>query len=84
MYIYPYVPQWPLRPLCDSSMHCTQTSDLTHPVISLMTHTGHDIEWVIRVTSALLRGVNIKLIKSNIGPIAEEQWQYLLGHKSYH
>ena len=36
----------------------TQTSDLTHPVISLMTYTGDDIEWVIRVTSTPLRGVN--------------------------
>ena len=27
----------------------------THPVISLMTHTGVDIEQVIRVTSTLLR-----------------------------
>ena len=35
-----------------------KTNDLTHPVISLMLHTGDDIEWVLRVTTTLLRGVN--------------------------
>ena len=41
----------------------------THPVISLMAHTGDDIERVICVTSTLLRGVSIKLKLSNFGPI---------------
>ena len=41
----------------------------THPVVSLMIHTGDDIEQVICVTSTLLRGVSIKLKLSNFGPI---------------
>ena len=49
-----------------------------------MTHNGDDIDLIIPVTSTLLRSVNIKLIKSNVGPIAEEQWQRLYGHKPYH
>jgi hypothetical protein len=46
-----------------------------HPVISLMTHTGVDIEWIIPVTSTPLRGVNDLPIKSTVGPIDEEQCQ---------
>ena len=38
---------------------------IIHSVISLMTFNSDNIEWVISVTSALLRGVSIKLIKSN-------------------
>ena len=41
----------------------------THPVISLMAHTGDDIEQVSPVTTTLLRGVSIKLKLSNVGPI---------------
>ena len=49
----------------------------THPVVSLMTHTGVDIEQVIRITSTIPRIASIKLIKSNVGPIAKEQCQCL-------
>ena len=48
---------------------------ITHPVISLMTHTVDDIEWVIRVTTTLLRSVSIELKLSNVGPIVEQKDQ---------
>ena len=41
----------------------------THPVVSLMTHTGDDIEQVIRITSTIPRIASIKLKLSNVGPI---------------
>ena len=42
---------------------------ITYPVISLMAHTGVDIEQVIRVTTTPPRGVSIKLKSSNVGAI---------------
>ena len=49
----------------------------THPVVSLMTYTGDDPDQVIRVTTTLPRSVRDLLIKSNVGPIGEEQCQCL-------
>ena len=63
----------PLQQLNALHRHVTST----HPVVSLMTHTGDDIEQVIRVTSTILRGFTDLLIKSNVGPITEEQCQCL-------
>ena len=40
-----------------------------------MTHTVDDIEWVIRVTTTLLRSVSIELKLSNVGPIVEQKDQ---------
>ena len=69
MYIYLYIPQWPMRtPMQQlNAMHRHVT--ITHPVISLMAHTGDDIEQVIRVTTTPPRGVSIKLKSSNVGAI---------------
>ena len=49
----------------------------THPVITLMAHTGDDIDQVIRVTSTLPNSVSIKLKLSNSGPIVKQKDQYL-------
>ena len=68
MYIYPYIPQWPLHPPLQQLNALHRQVTITHPVISLMAHTGDDIEQVIRVTTTLLRGVSIKLKQSNVGP----------------
>ena len=57
---------------------------ITHPLISLIAHTGDDIEQVIPVTTTLLRGGSIKLKPSNVGHFCEKQDQCLCGHKSYH
>ena len=57
VHITPYPPVAlapPLQQLNALHRHVTYT----HPVISLMTYTGDDIEWVIRVPTSLLRGVN--------------------------
>ena len=67
MYIYPYVTQWPLHPPLQQLNALHRHVTITHPVISLMTHTDDDIEQVIRVTTTPLRGVSNKLKPSNVG-----------------
>ena len=42
--------------------------DLTHPMISLMNHTGDDIEQVIPVTATQLRGANDQPQLSGLRP----------------